>query len=159
MLAQRGIRTVSRPASACLFCQWQWQPFSTSYRRLADANNNNKPPTTTTSSSPSPSSSTAPNDAKLPSAPGLGAVPEDSPLAHAPRSYGKKLKEFTPTPLARPIGMHFPPNAGENTGIDTRSLRQRHADFTNWEKHLQRREYLCVPPLSSPKPARLRTHT
>ena len=38
--------------------------------------------------------------------------------------------------------MNFPPSAGENTGIDNRTLKERHADFTNYEKHLKRREFL-----------------
>jgi ATPase complex subunit ATP10 len=38
--------------------------------------------------------------------------------------------------------MNYPPRAGENTGVDNRTLKERHADFTNYEKHLQRREYL-----------------
>jgi ATPase complex subunit ATP10 len=66
----------------------------------------------------------------------------EGPLANAPRSYGRAVKEFTPTPLARPIGMNHPPSAGENTGIDKRSLKQRKADFTNYDKHLERRQYL-----------------
>lgn len=44
--------------------------------------------------------------------------------------------------------MNYPPSAGENTGIDNRTLKERHADFTNYEKHLKRREYLyaSLPP-------------
>lgn len=118
MLARAGIRTGTPPVT-CLLCQWR--SFSVSYGRLAD-----QPP------APSPDAKPTPSPA---------AVPE-GPLAHAPRGYGKKLKEFTPTPLARPIGMNFPPSPGENTGVDTRSLKQRREDFVNYEKHLQRREYL-----------------
>ncbi|KAL2017824.1 hypothetical protein VTK56DRAFT_1626 [Thermocarpiscus australiensis] len=127
MISRTGVRTGAR-AATCLFCQWR--PFSISYRRLTD-----KPP------APSADANATPGPAATANGTSDAGVPE-GPLAHAPRSYGKKLKEFTPTPLARPIGMNHPPSAGENTGVDKRTLKQRHADFTNYEKHLQRREYL-----------------
>lgn len=38
--------------------------------------------------------------------------------------------------------MHNPPNPGENTGIDTRTLQQKRDDFVNYEKHLKKREML-----------------
>jgi ATPase complex subunit ATP10 len=61
----------------------------------------------------------------------------------APRSYGKRIDgAFTPQPLPRPIGMPLPPRAGENTGVDARSLRQRRDDFVNYDKHLARRREL-----------------
>ncbi|KAK5655006.1 hypothetical protein OQA88_6765 [Cercophora sp. LCS_1] len=121
------IRTSARSVS-CLLCQWR--TFSTSYRRLAD-----KAPAPL----PNPSSALAPSPGQPPNA--TPKVPE-GPLAHAPRAYGKKLEEFTPTPLSRPIGMNYPPQAGENTGVDSRSLQQRRDDFVNYDKHLVRREQL-----------------
>lgn len=59
-----------------------------------------------------------------------------------PRAYGKRTDEFTPRPLSRPIGMSQPPQIGENSGVDFRSLQQRRDDFVNYEKHLKRREQL-----------------
>ncbi|KAL1882736.1 hypothetical protein VTK73DRAFT_1256 [Phialemonium thermophilum] len=67
---------------------------------------------------------------------------EINSLLKVPRSYGKRVAEFTPTILSRPIGLNNPPKPGENTGIDTRSLQQRRDDFVNYEKHLARREEL-----------------
>ncbi|KAI1281040.1 ATP10 protein-domain-containing protein [Xylaria sp. FL0933] len=111
----------------CRLCQSR--TFSTSYRRLAQqaAKSSPKPPTNAAASkdAPPPPKFVAP-----------------SPLADAPRSYGKRVEEFTPTPLSRPIGLPYPPEAGQNTGIDSRTLKQRRDDFVNYDKHLERREYL-----------------
>ncbi|KAI0176588.1 putative F1F0 ATP synthase assembly protein Atp10 [Pestalotiopsis sp. NC0098] len=110
----------------CLLCQWR--SFSTSYRRLAKEAEKAAPkPTSTTNPTPSP-------------APQKFVPP--SPLEDAPRGYGKRVEKFTPVPLPRPIGLPYPPEAGQNTGIDNRSIRQRRDDFVNWDKHLVRREQL-----------------
>lgn len=100
---------------ACLLCHWR--AFSTSYRRLAEK--------------------------EAPQMPAASPTPTPSgPLADAPRGYGKAVTDFTPKPLSRPIGLIAPPKAGENTGVDKRTLKQRRDDFVDYEKHLKRRKEL-----------------
>ncbi|KAK2806834.1 Mitochondrial ATPase complex subunit atp10 [Onygenales sp. PD_10] len=56
----------------------------------------------------------------------------------------EKKDEFVPKPLNRPLGLPYLPREGQNTGIDTRTLRQRRDDFVDHEKHLERRKYLAA---------------
>ncbi|KAK3996846.1 ATP10 protein-domain-containing protein [Cladorrhinum sp. PSN332] len=123
---QRSAPTTATAAIACLLCQ-QHRAFHISSGRLDSKNSSN-------------AAADAPKS--IPGLPKAEVPPPDSPLANAPRSYGKKMDEFTPTPLSRPIGMNYPPEAGQNTGVDSRSIRQRRDDFVNYDKHLVKREYL-----------------
>jgi ATPase complex subunit ATP10 len=114
----------SRPKLLCLLCQSR--SFSTaSCRRLAE-----KP-----QKKPAEAATPPPKPAKY--------IPP-SPLENAPRGYGKRFETFTPVPLPRPIGMPYPPEPGQNTGLDFRTIRQRRDDFVNWDKHLKKREQLYV---------------
>ncbi|CAK7263254.1 Mitochondrial ATPase complex subunit atp10 [Sporothrix epigloea] len=118
------------PAS-CVLCQWRL--FSAPARARKDA----KPATTSgpkVSAPPGPEGESREASASPPVVPG--------PLADAPRSYGKRVDEFTPTPLSRPIGMATPPMPGDNSGIDARTLKEKRDDFVNYEKHLIRRQEL-----------------
>ncbi|POS73180.1 F1F0 ATP synthase assembly protein Atp10 [Diaporthe helianthi] len=128
-------RTIARPilgpairsSNTCLWCQWR--TFVTTYPRLQTPNpkqpsKNAASNTTENTALEEPTSS------------------EPSPLADAPRSYGRRVEEFKPKVLARPIGLNHPPNPGENTGVDLRSLKQRRDDFVNYDAHLKRREQL-----------------
>ncbi|KAI1143427.1 ATP10 protein-domain-containing protein [Hypoxylon sp. FL0543] len=128
----------ARPRLLCLLCQSR--AFSTSYRLLAEQGASARKATTTNTQTtktgtPAPPTTTTPTPAQP-------KIIPDSPLADAPRAYGKRVEEFTPKPLGRPIGMPQPPRPGENTGIDRRTLKQRRDDLVNYEKHLQRREEL-----------------
>ncbi|KAB5536445.1 ATP10 protein-domain-containing protein [Coniochaeta sp. 2T2.1] len=115
---------------ACLLCQWR--TFSTTYRRLAA-------PTPT----PEPQAKAPPASPPEPQPKPQAYSPlENEALAVAPKSYGKKVKEFTPLPLSRPIGLNYPPAPGQNTGVDPRSIKQRRDDFVDYSKHLKRREEL-----------------
>lgn len=70
-------------------------------------------------------------------------------------------EDFTPPHLDRPIGSPQPPVEGQNTGIDPRSMRQRRDDFTNYERHIERRKELyettslCVDHNQVAKPVNL----
>jgi ATPase complex subunit ATP10 len=116
---------------ACLSCQWR--SFSTSFRSLAQ-----KPTTKKTASKPPKvvPTLTEDNQATPPSIP--------TPVVDAPKSYGRAHEKFEPKPLPRPIGLPYPPRAGENTGVDKRTLRQRRDDFVDYDKHLARRKELSV---------------
>ncbi|OQE17305.1 hypothetical protein PENSTE_c021G09671 [Penicillium steckii] len=51
-------------------------------------------------------------------------------------------EEFIPPTLDRPIGTAAPPEAGENTGVDHRSIRQRRDEFVDYDRHIKRRKEL-----------------
>ncbi|KAI0842078.1 ATP10 protein-domain-containing protein [Hypoxylon sp. FL0890] len=127
----------ARPRLLCLLCQSR--AFSTSYRLLAEQGASAQKATTTKNQTANTATTTTTTTKTTPVTP---KIAPDSPLADAPRGYGKRVEEFTPKPLSRPIGMHSPPQPGENTGIDRRTLKQRRDDFVNYEKHLQRRQEL-----------------
>ncbi|EFX02563.1 f1f0 ATP synthase assembly protein [Grosmannia clavigera kw1407] len=118
----RSLRQDSFAAVPCLRCQWRALSVSQSRR----------------------DTKATPTSQSEPKAPALelASASSPSPLVNVPRSYGERPKEFTPTPLSRPIGMPLPPLAGENSGIDFRTLRQRRDDFVDYEKHLVRRQEL-----------------
>lgn len=65
----------------------------------------------------------------------------DSPSAPQPGD-----ADFIPPALDRPIGTVIPPQEGQNTGIDERSLQQRRDDFVNYDKHIERRKELYEAP-------------
>ncbi|KAL1906034.1 Mitochondrial ATPase complex subunit atp10 [Sporothrix stenoceras] len=121
--------------TSCILCQWR------SFSATAHVRADTKP---MTHSKPKAAAGTpaikteAPAEGEEAPAP----PPKVNALPNAPRSYGKRTDDFTPTPLPRPIGMPAPPNAGENSGIDARSLQQKRDDFVNYEKHLERRKEL-----------------
>ncbi|KAI1474802.1 ATP10 protein-domain-containing protein [Daldinia eschscholtzii] len=126
---------VRRPGFLCLLCQSRG--FSTSYRLLAEQG------AAAATKAAKPAADSQPTKPGAPASSEPAKVIPPSPLADAPRSYGKRTEEFTPKPLGRPIGMPNPPKPGENTGIDNRTLRQRRDDFVNYEKHLERRKELA----------------
>ena len=126
--AALALLTRPRRPITCLLCQWR-RTFATSPRRSIPGA---KPPGPEPDASPD-----APKPSPDPPAPAGASI-------DAPRSWGKRVDEFTPQPLPRPIGMNTPPLPGENTGLDLRTMRERRDDFVDYDKHLIRRKQLYV---------------
>ena len=71
---------------------------------------------------------------------GLDRNPDNvSAISRIPIPRGVTGEKFTPSVLARPLGLETPPRPGQNSPIDTRTLRERHQEFTSYEKALERR--------------------
>ncbi len=68
-------------------------------------------------------------------------VPSQGAQDEIPKS---KRNKHEPKPLVRAIGWHEPPRAGENSGVDPRSWRQRKDDFFDHEKNKLNREQMYV---------------
>ncbi|KAN0067710.1 ATP10 domain containing protein [Elaphomyces granulatus] len=86
------------------------------------------------------SGGTSGQTAELPASQRIQHGEKQTPI-QASRPSGDK-DDFVPPTLDRPIGLPYPPREGQNTGIDTRSFRQRRDDFVDYEKHILRRQEL-----------------
>ncbi|KAK8019783.1 hypothetical protein PG990_004921 [Apiospora arundinis] len=92
----------------CRLCQSR--SFSTSYRWLAaEQPSTKKVRSATTTNNPS-KAATAATGAQAPQK--VVVPPPSEQFAAAPRGYGKRVEEFTPVPLSRPIGMQYPLRRG-----------------------------------------------
>ena len=132
--AALALLTTPRRPLTCLLCQWQRSFATTPRRPLPEAKPPNPGPDATPEAPQTPQGTPLPAGASI----------------DAPRSWGKRVDDFTPQPLPRPIGMNTPPLPGENTGLDLRSMRERRDDFVNYDKHLIRRKQLYVAAKPSP---------
>jgi ATPase complex subunit ATP10 len=70
--------------------------------------------------------------------------PKRTPLSPIQPDLPKDPSKFELKPLGRPIGAPYPPKPGDNDPKDHRTIAQRKADFTNYDKHLERRKELTA---------------
>ncbi|KAK5085033.1 Mitochondrial ATPase complex subunit atp10 [Lithohypha guttulata] len=78
---------------------------------------------------------------QVPLAVGIDRNPENkSAISRIPIPQGVKGERFVPSPLARPLGLQTPPQPGQNSPIDQRTWEQKKADFTDYERAVERRQ-------------------
>jgi len=79
--------------------------------------------------------------AQVPLAVGIDRNPENkSAISRIPIPKGVKGEKFVPSPLARPLGLKSPPQPGQNSSVDRRSWEQKKADFTDYDRAVERRQ-------------------
>ena len=95
-----------------------------------------KPPANTPRAEPTSSSSAS----KIPLHVGLDRNPQNlSAISRIPIPRGVRGESFTPSVLSRPLGLPYPPEAGQNSPHDTRSWSERGQEFADKDKALERR--------------------
>ena len=73
----------------------------------------------------------------------LDRNPENrSAISRIPIPAGERGEKFTPSPLARPLGLPHPPQPGQNSPVDRRTLAEKKADFGSYDKAMERRRVL-----------------
>jgi mitochondrial ATPase complex subunit ATP10 len=73
----------------------------------------------------------------------LDRNPENrSAISRIPIPAGVRGEKFVPQPLARPLGLSHPPQPGQNSPVDRRTLAEKKADFGSYEKAMERRRVL-----------------
>ena len=73
----------------------------------------------------------------------LDRNPENrSAISRIPIPRGERGEKFIPQPLARPLGLPYPPEPGQNTPVDQRSWSEKKADFTDHDNAMTRRRVL-----------------
>jgi mitochondrial ATPase complex subunit ATP10 len=110
-----------RPHSQCLR---SWQPQVQLIR-----------PATSDARLPRTPRATVASNSGIPLNVGLDRNPDHvSAISRIPIPRGAKGEVFTPSVLARPLGLRNPPRPGDNSPVDKRTLEQRRSDFTDPEK-------------------------
>lgn len=70
---------------------------------------------------------------------GLDRNPENvSAISRIPIPKGARGEEFTPSKLARPLGLQHPPQPGQNSPLDKRTRQQRRDDFYDSDKRREK---------------------
>jgi ATPase complex subunit ATP10 len=73
----------------------------------------------------------------------LDRNPENiSTISRIPIPAGTPGEKFVPQPLARPLGLPYPPQPGQNSPVDRRTLAEKKAEFGSYDKALERRRVL-----------------
>jgi len=71
---------------------------------------------------------------------GLDRNPDaKSAISKIPIPKGERGEQFTPSVLALPLGLLYPPQPGQNTPLDRRSFKEKREEFASYEKAIERR--------------------